>query len=72
MIFLLSKGHLKVLKVLVFSGGYSNLQTDRNILLGASPAKFEGVLHGITFISFVADTFVRDVVVAKSWTFLSH
>jgi len=48
MIFLLLKGHWKVLKVLVFSGCYFKLLTENNILLGARHAHFEGFLHGTT------------------------
>jgi len=47
MIFLLSKGHWKVLNVFVFSGCYFKLLTEKNILLGARYANFEGFLHGI-------------------------
>ena len=53
MIFLLSKGHWKVLTVLAFSGSYYKLLTDKNILLGASYANFEGILHGITFLAVI-------------------
>jgi len=49
MIFLLSKGHWKVLKILVFSGCYFKLLTDKNIPSGARHAHFEGLLHGKTF-----------------------
>jgi len=53
MIFLLSKCPLKVLRVSAFLGCYSKLQAHGNILLGASPANFEGFLHGITFLTVV-------------------
>jgi hypothetical protein len=46
MIFLLSKGHWKVLNVFFFSGCYYELLTEKNILLGARHANFEGLLHG--------------------------
>jgi len=62
MIFLLSKGRWKVLKAFVFSGCYYKPLTDKNILLGARPAHFEGFLHGITFLTVIkrlkAETFI--------------
>jgi len=53
MIFLLAKCPLKVLRVSASLGCYFKLQAHRNILLRASPANFEGLLHRMTFLTLV-------------------
>jgi len=53
MIFFLSKCPLKVLRVSAFLECYAKLQDHKNILLRASSANFEGLLHGITFLTVV-------------------